>query len=418
MHFLMTALGSYGDVYPVVGLGAALRGRGHQVSIVTNPNFQSVVESAELEFLSLGTIQEYEQLTDSPNIWHPFHGPKLVMKLGMVDLLRRLYQVIDANCRVGETVLVASAIDLASRVVQEKHSVPLASLFLAPMPFRSSHLPPKMGPLLMDGWVPDWFRRWQFWLADRLVVDRIICPELNRLRRELGLPPASGILRDWYFSPQLVLGLFPEWFAPPQPDWPQPTYATGFPLWDEAEAAGLPADVAEFLAGGESPIVFTPGSAMAHGKAFFRAAVEACDILERRALLLTKYPDQLPANLPSSVRHFPFVPFSQLLPRAAAVVHHGGIGSCAQGLASGLPQLVMPMAFDQFDNADRIKRLGVASIVRRKHFGGPTVARALDTLLRNPATHENCHHWAKQCDSQAALAKTCELLEALPSRDR
>ena len=415
MHFLMTALGSYGDVYPVVGLGSALRGRGHQVSIITNPHFQCVVETAGLEFVPLGTAEDYMRLTLYREIWHPFHGPKLVMKLGIVEPLRQLYQLIEANARVGESVLVASGLDLASRVYQEKHDVPLASLFLAPMPFRSSHLPPKMGPLVMDGWVPDWFRRFQFWLADRLVVDRIICPELNGLRHELGLPPVSGVFRDWYYSPQLVLGLFPKWFAPPQPDWPPATRLTGFPLWDEGEPTGLAAEVAEFLAGGDPPIVFTPGSAMAHGKAFFQAALEACGHLQRRGLFLTKYPQQLPQHLPEEVRHFPFVPFSQLLPRAAALVHHGGVGSSAQGLATGLPQLIMPMAFDQFDNAERLRRLGVARILRPKQFRGPAVARALDELLSNRATHENCHYWAKECDGQASLANTCVALETLPS---
>ena len=152
---------------------------------------------------------------------------------------------------------------------------------------------------------------------------------------------------------------------------------------------------------------------MAHGHAFFRAAACACELLQRRGLLLTKYPEQLPARLPDGVRHFSFVPFSQLLPRAAALVHHGGVGSCSQGLATGTPQLLMPMAFDQFDNAERLRRLGVASIVRPKHFRGVTVARKLDALLSNSTTHENCHRWAKKCDGRAALAKTCELIEAL-----
>jgi len=135
--------------------------------------------------------------------------------------------------------------------------------------------------------------------------------------------------------------------------------------------------------------------------------------LQRRGLLLTKYPGHLPARLPAGVRHFSFVPFSQLLPRAAALVHHGGVGSCAQGLATGLPQLLMPMAFDQFDNAERLRRLGVASMVRPQHFRGLAVARKLDALLGNAKTHENCHRWAKKCEGRAALAKTCERIEAL-----
>jgi UDP:flavonoid glycosyltransferase YjiC (YdhE family) len=129
--------------------------------------------------------------------------------------------------------------------------------------------------------------------------------------------------------------------------------------------------------------------------------------------LLTKYPEQLPADLPASVRHFSFVPFSQLLPRAAALVHHGGIGSSAQGLAAGVPQLVMPMAFDQPDNAARLERLGVAASIPPKKFRGPAVARALEHLLEEAHVQQQCRHWAGQCSGEAALAAACDRLELL-----
>ena len=76
-------------------------------------------------------------------------------------------------------------------------------------------------------------------------------------------------------------------------------------------------------------------------------------------MFLTQYPEQLPARLPNGVRHFNYIPFSTVLPRAAAFVHHGGIGTTAQALAAGVPQLVVPLAHDQPDNAVRIRHLGV-----------------------------------------------------------
>lgn len=418
MHFLMTALGSYGDVYPIVGLGNALRQRGHKVSIVTNPHFQSVVESVGVNFIPLGTIDDYMEMAIYPNIWHPIRGPLIIMKLGIVKFLRQLYEILEENTQAGETVLVAHCLDLASRVHQEKHGTPLASLFFAPMPLRSFHLSPRMGPLPLDTWLPVWLRRLLFKAADRFVVDRIIGPELNSLRSDLGLTPVAGILRDWYFSPDCVLGLFPEWFAPVQPDWPAKTHLTNFPLWDEAKTEELSPEALNYLDAGEPPIVFTPGSAMAHGQEFFAAAIEACELLGRRGLLVTKYPEQIKTPLPENVEHFSFVPFSRLLPRAGAIVHHGGIGTSAQGLANSLPQLIMPMAFDQFDNALRLERLGVAKVVRPKKFRGPRVAQALGELLENPVTQVNCQRWSKECDGQLGLAKTCEILESLGQRNQ
>jgi UDP:flavonoid glycosyltransferase YjiC (YdhE family) len=135
--------------------------------------------------------------------------------------------------------------------------------------------------------------------------------------------------------------------------------------------------------------------------------------LGRRGILLTKYADQLPATLPPSVRHFGFVPLSKVLTKTAALVHHGGIGTCAQGLAAGVPQLIRPMAFDQFDNSRRLVRLGVAEEISVRAFRGPTAAAALERLLASRHVASKCRELASRCDRPAALDAACVELERL-----
>ncbi len=412
MHYLMTALGSYGDVLPLVGLAQAMRGRGHQATVIANPHFQPIIEAAGVEFLPLGTVEEYHELAHHPDLWNPVRGPIFIMQTTVRKFLRPLYELIDDNVVAGETVLVAHCLDFASRVHQDKYGTPVASVHLAPVALRSFHESPQMFKMLMQDWWPGWFRKAQFWLADRL-LDRIIAPELDPLRREVGLEPVRNLMHTWYFSPQLVLGLFPDWFAKPQPDWPANVQATGFPLWDQAGDETLPDDVEAFLDAGTPPLVFAPGSAMTSGAEIFAAAVDASVRLGRRAILCTKYPEQLPADLPEGIRTFGFVPFSQLLPRAAALVHHGGIGTSAQGLAAGLPQLVMPMAYDQLDNGTRLKRLGVAEIIPRKKFRGPRVAELLDGLLSDQRVAAAARACADRMDASESLRLACEALEGL-----
>ena len=67
-------------------------------------------------------------------------------------------------------------------------------------------------------------------------------------------------------------------------------------------------------------------------------------------MLITNFPAQLPATLPSGFKAFGYLPFSDVLPRAALLVYHGGIGTLAQAVKAGVPQLVVPSAHDQFDN--------------------------------------------------------------------
>jgi UDP:flavonoid glycosyltransferase YjiC (YdhE family) len=261
--------------------------------------------------------------------------------------------------------------------------------------------------------VPRWFKRAQFWAADRFFVVPLLGQPLNELRVDLGLAPVKRIFNHWLYEADLVLGLFPDWFGPLQPDWPANTRAVGFPLWDSTTEASLSEDVNEFLAAGTPPIAFSPGSANHQAHQFFIAAVDACQRLGRRGILLTKYDHQLPPNLPATVRHFGFVPLSKLLPHTAALVHHGGIGSCGQGLAAGIPQIVRPLSYDQFDNSRRLVELGVAQEISVRRFAGPTIAKSLDALFSSPTVTARCRDLASRCNGPAALATACTALEQL-----
>ncbi len=413
MHVLLSAFGSYGDVLPMVGLGAAMRRRGHRVQVLVNPYFQEVVEGAGLEMLPLGTAQEYRELMQHPDLWHPRRGLKMVITRGTAAYLRQAYAQVEANYRPGETVLAAHGLDLGSRLFHEKHGAPLATVHFAPFALMTLHDTPRyIGAPNMRHW-PQWAKAALFWTADRVVTDPLIAPTLNALRAEQGLPAVRRIFTQWNNSPQLVLGLFPEWFAPRQPDWPANTAAVGFPLWDRLATAELSGELSAILDAGDAPIVFAPGSANVQAGDFFQTAVEVCQRLGRRGVLMTKYPKQLPQRLPTSVRSFGFVPFSELLPRAAASVHHGGIGTCAQGLASALPQIVMPMAYDQLDNGLRLKRLGVGDLVPRKRFKPAVVSAALEPLLESQEVSARCREYAGRCKGAASLEAACDLLEQL-----
>jgi UDP:flavonoid glycosyltransferase YjiC (YdhE family) len=210
--------------------------------------------------------------------------------------------------------------------------------------------------------------------------------------------------------------MFPEWFAAPQRDWPQQTVLAGFPLYDERGLSPLEDELLTFLESGDAPLVFTPGSAMMHGREFFSTAAEACRLLGCRGILLTRFAEQVPSALPAGVRHFTYAPFSQLLPRAAALVHHGGIGTLSQGFATGIPQLVMPMSFDQPDNAARLERLGTGLALAPKRFQAANVAAVLRRLLDSPEVATRCREVAERVAQQRAVEVACNSIEAVWSQ--
>jgi UDP:flavonoid glycosyltransferase YjiC (YdhE family) len=264
-------------------------------------------------------------------------------------------------------------------------------------------------------YLPRFVKRAIWKVVDGYLINPNVSPMLDPLRARVGLPPTRRVFDQAIHSPLLTVGLWPDWFAPPQPDYPPFFKLTGFPLFDAPGAQPMPEDLSDFLAAGEPPIAFTPGSANVHGRAFFQAGVDAVRRLGRRALLLTRFPEQVPAHLPPGVRHVPFAPFTQHLPKCAALVHHGGIGTTSAALAAGIPQLIMPLSHDQPDNAARVVRLGAGDRLMPNRFTGKRVAEVLNRLLRSPQVKRNAAEAARRCADHDALAQTADLIETAVS---
>lgn len=414
MHYLLTAIGSYGDVHPMVGLGARLRRRGHRVTVVTSPYFEQVVAAAGLELAPILTADHYLRLIDCPHVWHPTRSVPYLFREAIVELMRPLYDIVASRYVPGETIVAAHTLDAASRVFREQAGARVATVTFAPQAIWSRHVPPTLGGVPVGPALPTWWNNLMFWIGSRTVVDPALRRPLNEWRGELGQPPLERLFPDWWFAADTNVCLFPEWFSPVQPDWPRPIELVGFPLWDAGDHTPLDEDMQAYLAEGAPPLVFTPGTANRHAAEFFEVAVDVCQRLGRRGVLLTKFAEQIPAVLPDGVRHFEFVPLSRLLPRAAAFVHHGGIGSCSQGLSAGVPQLVRPLAFDQYDNAARLQRLGVAEMLSVRRFTPVRVAAALDRLTESDHVAERCAHWRERGDG-GGLERACDALERLQS---
>jgi len=413
LNVVVVALGSAGDVHPMAGLALALRRRGHSVLFIGPMVFKPLAERVKLEFVGIGSEEEFYETVRNPDLWHPFRAFPLVTKKLILPAMRPVYELIAAR-RARDpynTVVIAPTTAFGARIAQEKLGVPLVTIHLQPSMLRSNIDPPCYAFPDLLGLLPQGLRRY-FWLAtDRLLIDPLLAPEVNAFRGGLGLRPVRRLFGDWMHSPQRVVGFFPGWFAPPAADWPPQVRLTGFPLWDESEVREPSAELEQFLDEGEPPVVFTAGSAMAQGRKFFHASTEVCRQSGWRGLLLTQFPEQLPQPLPAGVRHFHYVPFSTVLPRAAAFVHHGGIGTTAQALAAGVPQLIIPLAHDQPDNATRVKRLGVGDFMPVKRYKVERARQRLAHLMASAEVSANCRRYARELEQRTALERTCDLVE-------
>lgn len=415
MHVLLHPFGSHGDVHPVVAVGVGLKARGHRVTLVTAAPFRAVAERCGFEFAPVGSEADYEAAAADPNLWHPWRGMRVIFAPQRYGPgLRQAYHHLADRYVPGDTVCLAGDLGFAARLAQEKLGLPVVSAHIAPVAFQSVADPPTVSFGKPPGWLPHWVRRWAYRMGGRYFVDGAVLPTVNPFRQELGLTPLRRMWGVWNDSPQRVLGLFPRWFAD-APDWPAHLRLTGFPVYDGG--GDLPVAVERFLADGPPPVVVSFGTAMRTGRRHFAAAVEAVQRVGRRGLVLAKGGDQVPP-LPPGFLHADYAPFGKVFRRSAAVVHHGGIGTTAQGLAAGVPQLVMPLAYDQFDNAGRLVRLVVARVLPARRFSADRATVALGDLLTDAAVPPACAAAQARMAEGDSVAEACRWVEELRGADR
>lgn len=412
MHVILASLGTDGDVFPFIGLGIALRARGHRVTLASNEHYESYAAHHGFAFRALVSDQETADLLANPDVWHPIKSAIVGARWGR-RALDRQYALLSELAGGDDTVLVAYPPVFAARLVHEKLARPLASLVGMPWMILSASAPPAVSAFNLPRGTPRPVAN-LYWRTMEAAADFLIGRHVDRLGQSLGLKPIRRIYR-WCLSPQLFIGMFPEWYAPPQSDWPPQVRLAGFPLFDGGRDDGLPDDVREFCRAGHPPIAFTFGSGMMHGERQFTASVEACKILGARGILLTKHAGQLPAPWPPSVRHCSYASFRRLFPLCAAAVHHGGVGTTAQALAAAIPQLILPMAWDQPDNAARVKRLGAGAWLN-PHSSGAEIAGALKKLMTTQS-QARCRSVADRFGSNTAFEQAAEWVEELAARN-
>lgn len=413
---LISNLGSLGDIIPFLDLGKRLLGRGHDVSFATTSNYRAQIEASGLTFRAIGSARRMEDLHADPDLWHPKKGMKLMFDLA-VELAEPSRSLVEEGLLRSRSegvpfVAVGGMLSFGLRLARDLQRFPLMTLYLSPFLMRSRYQPPVLPGLPLPSWLPGPAIHRIQRLAERFVVDPERLPALNALRVKLGLEPIRN-LSDWLPSPDRLCLTAPPWFAPPQPDWLPQTRQTGFPRVEAADFTGeMSSELVAFLRSGEKPVVVTYGSTMRHGRDFFRTASRVCAEAGRRAVLVTGDAESVvePRRLDQFVERS--VPFGALLPHAGALIHHGGIGTCFEAFAAGIPQMVVPNGFDQHDNAARIAKLGLGVDLSRRAFTRRGVS-ALSRMMTDPEIRRSCADARRHCAQQDGIADACTLVEAM-----
>ena len=392
-RIVFATFGSLGDLHPYLAIALELRHRGHRPLIATSDVHRDAIDSAGIEFAAMRPNDE--QIGDRAELvrrlFHPLKGPEYLIRDLVMPHVRGAYEDLDRAC-AGADLLVTHPLTFAGRLVAEKRGLAWRSTVLSPLSLMSAIDPPLFGPA---PWLL-WIRK--LGVAPYRAVFELVKRSvgsweqpLRELRADLGLSPMRSYAQfEGQYAPEGNLALFSRVLAEPQADWPPNTTVCGFSRYDGTPIdAPLRLELDDYLGAGPPPIVFTLGSSVSmYSTDFFTVAIESTVRLGHRALLITgQDPAQYDAAVGSAripggaIKVFRYLPYSAVFPHAAINVHQAGVGTLAQALAAGKPQLICPVGFDQPDNARRVIRLGLARSIPFQKLTADAMTRTLRELL-------------------------------------
>ena len=425
MRIILSNIGTFGDINPLIAIALELKRRGHVPVMAVPQVYERKIRPLGLEFHAIRPDIDPTNSALVEMIYDVKHGTEHGLRDFLFPSLHDTYaDLLHAATQPERAdLLLLGELNYAGPVVAEVTGIAWASYVLAPLSFFSAFDPPVLPPYprlaRADKAVPGMGRA-----IRRLArfTTRKWAEPIYALRRELGLPRGTNPLFDAKHSPNLVLALFSRVLGVEQKDWPLNTRITGFCFYDaDGGNAKLPAMLEDFLTHGEAPVVFTLGSAavLAAGKFYEHSARAAVKAGVRAVLLIGTDPrNRPPQPLPDSISVAEYAPYSALFPRASMVVHQGGVGTTAQCLQAGKPMLIMPYSHDQPDNARRMRRLKVARVIQRDDYTPVRVARKVKSILEEPEFARCAQSVARKLANEDGVRTACDALEELWRRTR
>jgi UDP:flavonoid glycosyltransferase YjiC (YdhE family) len=400
--FLLVTHGSDGDVLPFVRIGGELLDRGHRVTLITHAPYRPAAVARGLDFIPIDGIAGYEKmLTATPSLFgdQQLSWPDFYAGNQLFEQIRRECDVLMRLHRPGETVLVGRHTSAVSvRFVAEIVNAPVAWIAMSPTQVM-------VAPIAAH------------------VYGTELAASLNRLRGDLGLQPLVDWQR-WFTGATSEIGLWPAWFDEAGYRSPPRMALTGFPLADEYAPDDLPTQPYA-----PRTVLATGGTGRMLYAGYYPMLIAAAAQTGLPTILAVRHRDLLPAVLPPNVEWYPRLSFPRVMPDVAAVVHHGGIGTCVRALAAGTPQVLLPDGIDRPDNAARLAHHGLARFVEAADWDAEAIAaqimaavddddyRARAVAIAGAGSANGAAEAANQLESLSQRRDVMARLRALGSTD-
>jgi sterol 3beta-glucosyltransferase len=358
MKITILTYGSRGDVQPFLALALGLQKAGHIVKLAAPHRFADFVNKHKVPFVPLAGDPEIisQRLNDAG-------ANPIRMIRAMSDYLFSIADQVArkafAACEDADLIIHSFAFTTGGHSLARKRGIPDISVQTFPAFAPTRGIPPIALPDLppgLLGYFFHWLFTQVFWHGGNLGFKRLQKADPDFFDLDLYWPFAPD---DSRLITPLLLACSPTVIPRPD-DWYSPhIHIPGYFFLDSEDSYHPPSELDDFLGFGEPPVCVTFGSMVnRNAERIYRFVLDALEQMKNRAIILSGWSSMQNVDLPNNVLVMESVPHNWLLPRCKTVIHHGGAGTTAAGLRSGIPNLVVSFAADQPFWGARVHAIG------------------------------------------------------------
>ncbi|MCB8924141.1 MAG: glycosyltransferase family 1 protein [Ardenticatenaceae bacterium] len=391
MKITLFAAGSRGDIQPCVVLGQGLKRAGYQVRLAAPEDFGNFVQAHDLDFFPLrGDVQQI-MASDTGRQFMETGGANPLRSIGAVrqmiaPVIQQMAADAYAACEDAQALICLGVFAAFGQAIAEALGIPII------------HVEPT--PLLPTGAfpAPSWpiqrnLGHWHNYLSGLAMLDVVWLwyrPFVNAFRQSLGLTGSTAVQFIRALKATPMISAYSPHLIPHPPDWPDHLHITGYFFLDSYADWQPSAELCAFLAAGEPPVYIGFGSmAGRNPEKLAQLTLDALALSGQRGLLLTGWGGLQTASVPDNVFVLDAAPHAWLFPRMAAVVHHGGAGTTAEGVRAGVPSIIVPFVLDQPFWGARIKALRVGpDPIPQKQLTAERLAAAIIRAVSDSAMRQ------------------------------
>ena len=405
---LIHTLGSSGDLNPFLALAAELRLRGHHVHFALSPLFAEKAEALGFSATIAGEDPQWgSEMMRRMLEAHRTDPVRVIFEEALIPAIAPAVKSLEPLVREAD-LFISHTIQLAAPIVSDRTGVPWVSASAATMIHETAVYPP---PGVAWKSSPAFLNRLGWKLGYRIFagIDELAAVEYEKL----GARPRSNIMAGGAYSRLLTLGLWSPAFFPRPTDWPEWFQVGGYARSDGDTPRSALSTKPE--TGAAPTILFTLGSSVVNDpRGFYDDALKAIGPTPWNAVLLGAPEDiPVPRTLRERVQVLRYAPYADLFPQMAAIVHQGGVGTTQAACYYGIPSIIVPRGFDQFENAAHIQREGWGLRLLPTDFSAYSLRYRLERLLRSGEIRTKVKALSREMQAEPGVVRSAEMIEAL-----